>query len=144
MKIPFKILVLLITFSIVQFSCDTNKKSKEVTDNSINQDKQGTVYLLTPNEFKEQSKGNTIVDIRTPFEFNRGYIKGAVNINYYDKNFTNNFADFEKDQPIFLYCRSGNRTSSASKKLINLGFKKVYDLRGGVQNWLRNNNQIEK
>ncbi|WP_456378566.1 rhodanese-like domain-containing protein [Lutibacter sp.] len=144
MKMPFKILLLLVTFSIIQISCDTNKKSKEITNNSINQNKQGIVYLLTPNEFLEQSKGNIVVDIRTPYEFKRGHIKGAVNINYYDRNFTNNFAKFKKDQPIFLYCRSGNRTSSATKKLAKLGFLKIYDLKGGVQNWLRNNNQIER
>lgn len=144
MKIPFKIILVLLVTSLVQLSCDTDKKSANKANNSINQIQQGVVYLLSPNEFKEKSEGFKIVDIRTPYEFKQGYIKGAININYYNRNFLDNFINFDKDQPIFLYCRSGNRTSSAAKKLTKLGFQKVYDLKGGIINWSKNKNQIEK
>ena len=144
MKIPFKIILVLLVTSLVQLSCDTDKKSANTANNSINEIQKGVVYLLTPNEFKEKSEGFKIVDIRTPYEFKQGYIKGAININYYNRNFIDNFINFDKDQPIFLYCRSGNRTSSAAKKLTKLGFQKVYDLKGGIINWSKNKNQIEK
>ena len=86
----------------------------------------------------------TIVDIRTPEEFAEGHIEGAVNINLFDNHFLDQISQFDKSKPIFLYCRSGNRTSSASKKIADLGFEQVYDLQGGILNWQRNNQQIAK
>ena len=144
MKLSFNKALLLLFISIISLSCDTNKKPNSTSDNSINQDSQGKVHLLTPAEFKEKYVNHTIVDIRTPYEFRQGYIKGAVNINYYDRKFLENFKDFDKSEPIYIYCRSGSRTSSASRKLVKSGFLNVYDLRGGISNWIRNNNQIQK
>ena len=40
----------------------------------------------------------------------------------------------EKDTPIIVYCRSGNRSKQAREKLIALGYSKVYDL-GAMSNW---------
>jgi phage shock protein E len=40
----------------------------------------------------------------------------------------------DKDAPIFVYCRSGNRSTSAASILVNLGYKNVYNL-GGINNW---------
>jgi len=34
-----------------------------------------------------------------------------------------------------LYCRSGNRSKKSAEKLIDLGFKKIYDLKGGFIEW---------
>jgi len=144
MKLSFNKALLLLFISIISLSCDTNKKTNSTSNNSINKDSQGKVHLLTPAEFKEKYVNHTIVDIRTPYEFRQGYIKGAVNINYYDRKFLENFKDFDKSEPIYIYCRSGSRTSSASRKLVKAGFLNVYDLRGGISNWIRNNNQIQK
>lgn len=118
--------------------------SSELKSDSIVQTKTGEVHIITPAEFKEKSVNHSIVDIRTPFEFKRGYIKGAENINYYNRDFLEQMSKFDKNEPIYIYCRSGNRTSSASRKLSKLGFKEIYDLRGGILNWERSKNQIEK
>ncbi|MFK5959214.1 MAG: rhodanese-like domain-containing protein [Lutibacter sp.] len=144
MKLSLKIAFLLLFISVINFSCESNKKSNNVSDNSINQIKKGEVFLLTPAEFKEKSVNHIIIDVRTPYEFKQGFIKGAVSINYFDRKFLENFTSYDKNEPIFIYCKSGNRSSSASKKLAKAGFLKVYDMRGGILNWNRNNNQIEK
>ena len=95
-------------------------------------------------EFKEKSENQTIIDIRTPQEYGQGYIEGAININYFDRSFLDQVSEFDKNKPIFIYCRSGNRTSSASKKLLKLGFTEVYDLQGGIISWARDKNEIVK
>lgn len=128
-------LMLFFTLSVV--ACNNKKPSKTVTQF-------GEINVITPADFKEKSKNQTIVDIRTPQEFAEGYIEGAVNINLFDKNFLVQMAQFDKSKPIFIYCRSGNRTSSASKKLSESGFKQVYDLQGGIVNWSRSNQPITK
>ena len=128
-------LILFFTISIV--ACNNKQPSKTTTQF-------GEINVIPPAEFKEKSLNQTIVDIRTPEEFAEGHIEGAVNINLFDKDFLDQISQFDKSKPIFLYCRSGNRTSSATKKIADLGFEQVYDLQGGILNWQRNNQQIAK
>ncbi len=136
MKTTLK-LSLLSFISILTLSCNTKNNSK--TDNQL-----GEIKHISALEFKEKSKNNTIVDIRTPREFTQGYIEGAININYYDKTFLEQVAKLDKSKPIYIYCRSGSRTSSAAKKLKNLGFIEVNDLEGGIISWARNQYKIVK
>ena len=145
MQEKIKTIVLLLIIVSVNLGCENKQQNKnQVGETSITQSNLGEVIEISPSEFKEKSINHTIIDIRTPYEFKQGYIKGAININYYDRNFLDNFKNFDKNEPIFIYCRSGSRTSSASRKLVKLGFLKVYDMQGGISNWARNNHQIEK
>ena len=134
MKTTLKLSLLIF---ILTLSC--NNKSNSKTDNQL-----GEIKRISALEFKEKSKNNTIIDIRTPREYTQGYIEGAININYYDKTFLEQIAKLDKNKPIYIYCRSGNRTSSAAKKLRKLGFLEVNDLQGGIMSWARNQYKIVK
>ena len=78
-------------------------------------------------------EGARLVDVRTPDEFSRGHIEGAVNIPV---------SDIEarvgelgaKQEPIVLYCRSGARSAKAKTLLESKGFTRVVNL-GGMSNW---------
>lgn len=111
---------------------------------ALNEEEKAAIHEVTAAEFKEKSVNQVLVDIRTPQEFNQGHIEGAVNINYFDPGFLAEMEKFDKTKPLFLYCRSGNRTTSAAAKLSKLGFENIYDLQGGISNWARNNYQINK
>lgn len=76
-----------------------------------------------------------IIDVRTPDEYSSGYIKDAININVYDANFKAEVAKLNKDEPIYIYCRSGARSRQAGKVMEDLGFKTIYDLKGGIMSW---------
>lgn len=131
-----KIKVLLIAFlAIAQLGC----KKQPLSTQQAN-----TIEVLTPEQFKDKSEGQTIIDIRTPQEYAQGHIEEAVNINYFDNQFLDKVSKFDKSKPVFIYCRSGNRTSSASRKLAKAGFEKVYDLQNGILNWTRNKQKIVK
>lgn len=132
MKTTLK-LMLLVIVTVLGISCNTKSQSQS-----------DAIKVLTPTEFKEKSVNQTIIDIRTPEEFSQGHIEGAININYYDSNFMDQIAKFDKNQPIFIYCRSGNRTISASKKAADFGFTEIYDLEGGILYWIKNNHEIVK
>lgn len=95
------------------------------------------VILLEQDVFKEHIKTDSIqlIDVRTDSEFNSGHIKNAVNIDYYAKNFGEKLNELQKDKPIYVYCRSGNRSNKATNLLTELGFTKIYDLKGGILNW---------
>ncbi len=136
MKTKLKFIVLLFAI-IVGLSCNTKEKPKANLQS-------GEISVVSPSEFKEQSSNQTLIDVRTPKEFAEGHLEGAININYFDKDFLEQIAIYNKDKPIYVYCRSGKRSASASSKLNGIGFKQVYDLRGGIKNWIKNNHQIVK
>ena len=76
-----------------------------------------------------------IIDVRTSQEFNSGHIIDATNIDFYSDDFTDKLKIVRKDVPIYVYCRSGGRSSSAADKMEKLGFTKVYNMIGGIGSW---------
>lgn len=96
------------------------------------------IAILDRKDYKSAiSKGKAqLVDVRTKREFMSGHIKGAKNIDFFQgSSFESEFSKLKKDQAVYLYCQSGNRSQKAARKLVKMGFNKVYDLRGGYRNW---------
>ena len=72
-----------------------------------------------------------VVDVRTPGEFNTGHFENAVNLDFYSPDFSTQLDKLDKTKPVYLYCRSGNRSGKAAKMLVDKGFGEIYDLKGG-------------
>ena len=99
--------------------------------------------VLSYDDFKNQINNDNVLlfDIRTMDEFNSGHLKGSINIDFYEeKLFDKFFKKVNKSKPIYIYCRSGNRSKKSSEKLKKLGFVKIYDLEGGYKNWIKKSN----
>ena len=62
----------------------------------------------------------TVIDVRTEAEWGTGHLEGALHIEWQD--ILNISSDIQKDEEIFLYCRSGNRSGKATKILIDAGY----------------------
>ncbi len=77
----------------------------------------------------------TVIDVRTPDEFGDGHIKGAKNISFYDADFKQQIGKLDKSKAYLVHCRSGGRSAKASKIMLELGFKLVYDLAPGMMGW---------
>ena len=72
-----------------------------------------------------------LLDVRTPEEFADGHIPGAINIPN-ESIGENDITELpDKEQRIYVYCRSGNRSKQASAKLVNLGYTNVIEI-GGI------------
>jgi len=98
------------------------------------------VKNISKEELKRMLSGSLdiqLVDVRTQTEVSDGKIANAEHIDYYSSNFANQFSDFDKTKPIYLYCRSGNRSGKAANILDEQGFKEVYNLTGGYMAWKR-------
>ena len=76
-----------------------------------------------------------ILDVRTSQEFYSGHISEATNLDYYKDDFKEKLNIMRKDVPIYVYCRSGGRSTKAAVYMENLGFSKVYNLNGGIGAW---------
>lgn len=85
-----------------------------------------------------------LLDVRTPDEVAQGKIPGASVLNIYDENFERKLNFMQKDKPIYVYCRSGGRSSQAAKTMSENGFSKVYNLVGGIGAWNKAELPLEK
>ena len=92
------------------------------------------VKVSTPefNELMKKHPEMTVLDIRTPGEFNEKHIKGALNIDFSAPEFADKLNRVEKNRPVLLYCRSGNRSGKSLAAFQKLGFKKIYHLNNGI------------
>lgn len=114
-------LVIILIFSLF-FGCQSQHKN---------------VKVLPPDIFKQQIAIDSVqlIDVRTATEFNSGHIKNAINIDYFTKDFSQRMIQLNKEKPVYIYCRSGNRSSKAGNLLVELGFTEIYDLKGGYLRW---------
>lgn len=93
------------------------------------------VQTLSPSGYQAQFTSNTphvLLDVRTPAEFAEGHIPGALNIPV--DSLQSRLSEVPSYVPVVVYCRSGNRSATASQILDRAGYDSVYDL-GGIIAW---------
>ena len=95
---------------------------------------------LEPKEWNKliKKKDTYIIDTRKPFEYEVGTFKKSINPNI------NNFRDFpkylnklKKDKPVAMFCTRGVRCEKTSVYLKKKGFNNIYQLNGGILNYLQ-------
>ena len=86
--------------------------------------------LLSLLFFSLTSMSVTVVDVRTQDEWNRGHLEGALHMEWQD--ILQLSSDINKDEKIYLYCRSGNRSGKATKILEDAGYINVINA-GSIQ-----------
>lgn len=99
------------------------------------------VNTITTLELKELLSTDNIqlIDVRTQREVKQGSIETALFIDFFDKDFLIKVnRKVSKKRPVYLYCRSGNRSGKATKMLLENGFE-VYNVLGGYTNWKKEN-----
>lgn len=102
---------------------------------------------LTPQEFEAKMmamKNHTLLDVRTQEEYAKGHLAEATLIDFYDNDFKKQLAKLDKAKPVFVYCAVGGRSGAAANTLVQLGFKQVYDLKGGIQSWVQAQKKVVK
>lgn len=85
-------------------------------------------------KFESLSK-KTLLDVRTPQEFDKGHVEGARNIDYFSKSFKSELDKLDKSIPVYVYCRSGGRSAKAMQIMKEMGFVTIYNLQGGFLAW---------
>lgn len=100
---------------------------------------------ITVDEFEQKLKATEnpqLIDVRTPGEFAEGRLQGAKNIDWNGDEFESEIQKLDKSKPAFVYCLSGGRSSSAAAKMRELGFKEVYEMKGGIRAWLNSSKPL--
>ena len=111
---------------------------------TINPKERNMKTHLEPTDWNKliKNKDTHIIDTRKPFEYKVGTFKRSVNPN------VTNFRDFpkylnklKKNKPVAMFCTGGIRCEKTSVYLKKKGFKNIYQLNGGILNYL---NKIKK
>ena len=85
-------------------------------------------------DLMESEKDYIILDVRTIEEYNESHIPNAICIPNETIGTENPSGLPDKDQLIFVYCRSGNRSKQAAEKLVKLGYTNIVEF-GGINDW---------
>lgn len=123
-----RILLFLISGAIILFTACNNTTKTEDSESTMK---------ITPQQAKalmDSEKDYVILDVRTYDEFDEGHIKNAVLIPDFELNDRAEDELTDKNQLIFVYCRSGVRSAGAAYILDTLGYTNVKDI-GGIINW---------
>jgi phage shock protein E len=84
---------------------------------------------------KSAESGVVILDVRTGGEFMMGHIANAINIDVEGMTFDSDIAKLDKSATYAVYCHSGRRSGIAVGKMKDAGFKNLFNLTNGIQEW---------
>ncbi len=142
------VLIFVLLVGFVGCKSSNKKDDKAKTDKVLETKSQTKTFVkdIDAVEFKKiiSSDDVIILDVRTSKEVAQGHIEGSSMIDFYSKDFVDKINLVNKEKTICVYCRSGARSSRASKILQKNGFTKVYNLRGGLMSWEANNFPVTK
>ncbi|MFM9401975.1 rhodanese-like domain-containing protein [Myroides odoratimimus] len=106
-----------------------------ITVSGYSQEK--VAHLLNNGNFKKAIEATEVqlLDVRTDKEFSEGTIEYAKNINVLEEDFIDKTKTLSKEEPVYIFCKSGKRSEKARNILLEQGFKTVYELDGGYTKW---------
>lgn len=73
---------------------------------------------------------HTVIDVRSPGEFAEARIVGALNIDVNGPDFAERIAELDTEEPLLVYCRSGNRSAEAASQMEAIGIEDIADAGG--------------
>ena len=96
------------------------------------------IKTLNVHELKnkmDQNNNLCLIDVRELDEWHEVRIPGAIHIP--KDEITMQIESYVKDKglPIYLHCRGGVRSLYAAQNLLDLGYKEVYSIDGGIMEW---------
>jgi rhodanese-related sulfurtransferase len=96
---------------------------------------------ITTYEAKSKFKEKKVqfIDVRTPGEYNRNHQTPFRNIPLYE--LTQRLTELDKDKDVVVICQSGIRSSKAARVLKRKGFTQIYNVKGGMGAWNKQNNK---
>lgn len=134
-----KALILFGALAIFLAGCSNS--GANLSEDNISGNSSGEIQVeyikITAAEAKEIIDGDeaiVILDVRTADEYATGHISGAILLPFDEIPVKAEQLIPDKDVKILVYCRSGNRSKTASNSLIDMGYTKVYDF-GGIIDW---------
>lgn len=88
----------------------------------------------------QKDEGAVVFDVRRPGEYRESKIDGSINSNVLvEEEFTEYLEDLDKDATYIVLCRTYNRSKRAAEIMEKAGFKNIYRIIGGMEQWVKEN-----
>ena len=103
------------------------------------------VERLSDPQFRDNfvdGKYLVILDVRTAQEYVLGHLKGSINLDFKSPSFRDEIAGLDRDKAYLLYCRTGRRSARAVMLMSSFGFKELYNLTNGIEQWQREGYEV--
>ena len=91
---------------------------------------------------RRQAAGAVLIDVRQPEEWQQGHVPGAMLIPL--GSLRDRVAEVPRDRDVLLICRSGNRSGTAQRQLLELGYDRVFNVSGGMNAWTHSGLPVER
>jgi len=131
------ILVGLIAGCISATTTDNPAVSPYPTTEAIFSNSYKDIYAADVIKMVEDGEDIVLVDARTPEEFAKRHIEGAILIPYTEIDQRHKELNASKDKEIIVYCTAGKRSEIAAQKLSQLGDTNVKNMRDGINGWIK-------
>jgi rhodanese-related sulfurtransferase len=95
----------------------------------------GDISIQEARELIEEKNKLVLLDVRTIPEYNEGHLENAINIPV--QELADRLDELNKNDEILVYCRTGNRSSTAVDILNNAGLTKIYHMHEGISIWIQ-------
>lgn len=136
-KVMIAIVLLLISLGFAACSPANNGGSQREAPAQVDSTKASSYTNIKPEDAKKRlgsEKGIILLDVRTREEYDEKHIPNSllIPVDVIEKEAPEKLTN--KNAAIFVYCRSGRRSVTASEALVKMGYTKVYNL-GGIIDW---------
>ena len=140
-KTLFSILFVVIAISSSTLSATTSTEESVVNTTEYSKElgelRDGVLHVTASEaaQLLEEKPNIKVLDVRTGFEYNRGHIQDAVQINYYSFSFKEKLSMLDKETTWLVHCKSGVRSGKTLPLMKKLGFTSIIHMDGGINDW---------
>lgn len=123
----------LFIFSVFFTSGCRKTNSKDTPSQSATENPYQNISSEQLKKMIESEKNLMVIDVREKNEYNTGHIKSAILLP--TSEIRSRVNEIPKDKKFVLVCASGARSSQVAAWLVQMGYKEVYNLEGGLSSW---------
>jgi len=88
------------------------------------------------------SRHLVILDVRTAQEYSTGHLNGAINFDFRSPSFRDQIGRMDRNCAYLVYCRTGRRSAQALMLMQSLGFRELYHLTQGIEQWQKEGHEV--
>lgn len=125
-----KVIFLLSFFSVFFTGCFSVKDSARFTYKKLESSQYQQMLIDSSNAI--------LIDVRTKGEYKKAHLPNAINNSYLSFRYKTMVNSINRDKLVFVYCQTCHRSPLAARKMKRMGFRKVYDLKGGFAKFKNN------
>jgi rhodanese-related sulfurtransferase len=141
MQTKARLFISIFSLSILAFgfhSCSESTPNESAASAPVTEEVAAIPAIMKDIDVEEMNallseKSATLLDVRTAGECELGVIPNSINYDVTAEGFKSQISELDKNSAVIVYCKSGRRSSNAMAIMNKMGFKEIYNLKGGYE-----------